>query len=235
MAAVKHWVIVPAAGNSRRMGEVFQPKQYLPLVGRTVLEWALAPFLGRTDCNGIIVVLARDDKLWRNSQLSSHPKVTTAIGGTERADSVRAGLVALAGRADDRDWVLVHDAARPCLRAEDLDRLLRELQDDEVGGLLAAPVVDTLKRADEESRVAETVSRSALWRALTPQMFRLGVLRQALSAAQERNISVTDEAQAIEALGLHPRLVAGDPDNVKVTVAEDLQRAERMLRSWNVP
>lgn len=234
MAVVKHWVIVPAAGNSRRMGDVFQPKQYLQLVGRTVLEWALAPFLARTDCDGIIVVLARDDQLWRKSQLSSHPKITTAIGGTERADSVSAGLVALAGRAHDRDWVLVHDAARPCLRAEDLDRLLRELQDDEVGGLLAAPVVDTLKRADEGSRVAETISRSALWRALTPQMFRLGVLRQALSAAKERNIPVTDEAQAIEALGLRPRLVAGDPDNVKVTVQEDLQRAERTLRSRSV-
>src|SRR5918992_3920576 len=196
MAAVKHWVVVPAAGSSRRMGNVFQPKQYLDLLGRTVLEWALAPFLARTDCHGIIVVLARDDQLWRKSQLRAHPKITTAIGGTERSDSVSAGLVALAGRADDRDWVLVHDAARPCLRAEDLDRLLHELQNDEIGGLLAAPVVDTLKRADDADRVAETISRQALWRALTPQMFRLGALRQALGTAKERNLAVTDEAQA---------------------------------------
>jgi 2-C-methyl-D-erythritol 4-phosphate cytidylyltransferase len=235
MAAVKHWVIVPAAGSSRRMGDVFQPKQYLHLLGRTVLEWSLAPFISRIDCNGVIVVLARDDQLWRKSPLSAHPKITTAIGGTERADSVSAGLVALAGRADDRDWVLVHDAARPCLRAEDLDRLLRELQNDEVGGLLAAPVVDTLKRVDDAERVAETISRQAVWRALTPQMFRLGALRQALSAAKERNLAVTDEAQAIEALGLRPRLIAGDPDNVKITLPEDLQRAERLLRSRSAP
>jgi 2-C-methyl-D-erythritol 4-phosphate cytidylyltransferase len=235
MAAIKHWVVVPAAGSSRRMGDVFQPKQYLDLLGRTVLEWSIAPLLARADCNGIIVVLAREDKLWRDSQLSSHPKITTAIGGTERADSVAAGLVALAGRADDRDWVLVHDAARPCLRDEELDRLLRELQNDETGGLLAAPVVDTLKRADDSDRVVQTVSRSALWRALTPQMFRLGVLRQALNVVKERNIAVTDEAQAIETLGLRPRLVAGDPDNIKVTLPEDLQRAERLLRSRSVP
>jgi 2-C-methyl-D-erythritol 4-phosphate cytidylyltransferase len=235
MAAVKHWVVVPAAGSSRRMGDVFQPKQYLQLLGRTVLEWALAPFLARSDCNGIIVVLARDDQLWRTLQLSAHPRITTAIGGTERSDSVSAGLVALAGRADDRDWVLVHDAARPCLTAEDLDRLLRELQSDEVGGLLAAPIVDTLKRGDDAERVAETISRQALWRALTPQMFRLDTLRRALSAAKESNIAVTDEARAIEALGLRPRLVAGDPDNVKITLPEDLRRAERLLRSRSAP
>lgn len=235
MAAVRHWVVVPAAGGSRRMGDVFQPKQYLRLLDRAVLEWAVAPFLARADCDGVVVVLAREDQLWRDSTLSSHPRLATAIGGTERADSVTAGLVALAGRADDRDWVLVHDAARPCLRAEDLDRLLRELQNDEVGGLLAAAVVDTLKRADEADRIAETVSRGALWRALTPQMFRVGVLRRALSAAKERGIAVTDEAQAIEALGLRPRLVAGDPDNIKITVPDDLQRAERLLRSRSAP
>ena len=146
-------------------------------------------------------------------------------------DSVLAGLNALEARAAARDWVLVHDAARPCLPGSDLDRLLAELSDDEVGGLLAAPVVDTLKRADDQQRVDQTVSRERLWRALTPQMFRFDLLRRALQNAVDNRVAVTDEAQAVEALGLHPKLIAGDADNVKITLPEDLPRAERILRA----
>lgn len=146
-------------------------------------------------------------------------------------DSVLAGLRALETRAAASDWVLVHDAARPCLSNADLDRLLTELTNDDVGGLLAAPVVDTLKRADDDQRVAQTVSREKLWRALTPQMFRFELLRRALLSAVDNRVAVTDEAQAVEALGLRPKLIAGDADNVKITLPEDLPRAERILRA----
>ena len=219
----RYRAVVPAAGASRRMGVEGLPKQYLPLAGRTVIEWSLAPFLDDDLCETVVVVLAPDDRHWRQLAVASHAKVKTVTGGAERIDSVRAGLAAL--HALDTDWVLVHDAARPCLRAHDLRRLLEEVWDDEVGGLLAAPVVDTLKRADSTSRAVETVPRQSLWRALTPQMFRYGALSRALAVAK----GATDDAQAIEAQGLEPRLVAGDPDNLKITVPGDLERAARVL------
>lgn len=146
-------------------------------------------------------------------------------------DSVLAGLKKLAAHAAASDWVLVHDAARPCLQRADLRRLTEQLRNDAVGGLLAAPVVDTLKRADDGDRVAQTVSREKLWRALTPQMFRRDVLQRALQSAMANGVAVTDEAQAVEALGLRPRLIAGDADNIKITLPEDMFRAERILRS----
>jgi 2-C-methyl-D-erythritol 4-phosphate cytidylyltransferase len=225
-----YWVVVPAAGSARRMGAAV-PKQYLPLAGRTVIEWALAPFLLREATSGVVVVLAEGDPRWSQTDLSRHAKVIPTTGGTERMDSVLAGLKALETRAAARDWVLVHDAARPCLSSEDLDRLLMELAEDEVGGLLAAPVVDTLKRADHQQRIDQTVPREKLWRALTPQMFRFELLRRALQSAVENRVAVTDEAQAVEALGLRPKLIAGDADNVKITLPEDLPRAERILRA----
>jgi len=230
----KYWVVVPAAGSSRRMASSGLPKQYLQLAGRSVIEWALAPFLERPDCARIVVVVAEQDRHWREQALAHHhPKISTAIGGAERVDSVRAGLRALVSLANQDDWVLVHDAARPCLRATDLSRLIDEVADDGVGGLLGAPVVDTLKRADASDRVHATVSRESLWRALTPQMFRYGVLDRALRAAQDAGVVPTDEAQAVEALGLQPRLVRGDPDNIKITQPEDIERAERLLKSWS--
>ncbi|HEX7116228.1 MAG TPA: 2-C-methyl-D-erythritol 4-phosphate cytidylyltransferase [Steroidobacter sp.] len=222
--------MVPAAGQARRMGGT-TPKQYLQLAQRSVIEWALAPFLEHPSCEGIVVVIAADDRHWPQLEVSRHPKIRSAPGGLERMDSVRSGLQALAARAQERDWVLVHDAARPCLAAGELDRLIGQLRNEEVGGLLAIPVVDTLKRADADERVSETVSRTALWRALTPQMFRYGVLERALTQAAMAGQAVTDEAQAVEALGLKPRLVRGDPDNIKITLTEDLARAELVLRS----
>ena len=229
----KRWVVIPAAGSSRRMASSGPPKQYLQLAGRTVLEWSIAPFLERADCERIIVVIADNDPHWSRESLARHPKISTSLGGVERIDSVRAGLRALVSLADEDDWVLVHDAARPCLLATDLSRLIDELADDPVGGLLGAPVVDTLKRADASDRVQATVSRESLWRALTPQMFRYGVLDRALRAAREAGTTPTDEAQAIEALGLQPRLVRGDPDNIKITLPEDIERATRLLETWS--
>lgn len=207
------------------------PKQYLPLAGRTVIEWSLAPFLQRARTGGVVVVLAESDQRWSQTTLAGHAKIITTIGGAERMNSVLAGLKALESRAAANDWVLVHDAARPCLSSADLDRLLNELSGDEVGGLLAAPVVDTLKRVDDQQRVAQTVPREKLWRALTPQMFRFELLRRALQSAVANSVAVTDEAQAVEALGLSPKLVAGDADNMKITLPEDLPRAERILRA----
>jgi 2-C-methyl-D-erythritol 4-phosphate cytidylyltransferase len=233
MAVAKYWVIVPAAGSSRRMGSSDAPKQYLQLAGRTVIEWSLAPLLQRPECERIVVVLAEQDPHWPKQKLAQHAKVVTAIGGAHRADSVRAGLNLIARSAAERDWVLVHDAARPCLRSHDLNNLMTELADDDVGGLLAAPVVDTLKRSGAGDRVLETVARTSLWRALTPQMFRYGVLHRALTVAHEANLVPTDEAQAVEALGLQPRLIRGHPDNTKITLPEDLQRAERLLATWS--
>lgn len=230
--ASKFWVVVPAAGSARRMGATV-PKQYLPLAGRTVIEWSLAPFLAHESVASIVVALADQDPHWSHTQLAYNARIVTTTGGKERMDSVVAGLRALHGAAPD-DWVLVHDAARPCLAAVDVERLLDELRDDAVGGLLAAPVVDTLKRADDDGRVAQTVAREKLWRALTPQMFRRDILQRALEAALTQGIAVTDEAQAVEALGLRPRLVAGDADNIKITLPEDLLRAERILRSRSV-
>ena len=211
------------------------PKQYLPLAGRTVLEWSLAQFLAHEDFSLIVVVLAPEDAWWGRLAIADDPRLQTAIGGAERIHSVLAGLTTLAGRADAQDWVLVHDAARPCLSAADLRRLMAKLSDDDVGGLLAAPVIDTLKRADPSDRVLATVSRDLLWRALTPQMFRYGLLKRALEQAIDNNVAATDESQAVESLGLHPRLVHGDADNIKITIPEDLERAERILKDGGRP
>jgi 2-C-methyl-D-erythritol 4-phosphate cytidylyltransferase len=219
------WVVLPAAGSARRMGGDV-PKQYLPIGGRAVIELALQPFLQLHECRGIAVVLAKEDRRWADLPVAKEPRVRTTNGGAERADSVRAGLDALQG-AEDSDWVLVHDAARPCLSQDDLLTLLTTLRDDEVGGLLAAPVVDTLKRASADERVANTIDRTALWRALTPQMFRFGVLRRALHSAA----GATDDSQAVEAIGYAPKLVRGSSENIKVTIADDLLRAERILMS----
>lgn len=211
------------------MGATVVPKQYLQLRGRSVLEWSAAPFLARTDCAGVVVVLAADDKQWSGLELSRNPRVAIVVGEAERWGSVQRGLQSLRDRAGQDDWILVHDAARPCLSRHDLQQLIDAVQADDVGGLLAAPVSDTLKRSDRAGRVDATVDRTGLWRALTPQMFRYGLLDRALTEAIARRVSVTDEAQAIELLGSRPRLVAGSADNIKITVPEDLQRAEHIL------
>jgi 2-C-methyl-D-erythritol 4-phosphate cytidylyltransferase len=221
------WAVVPAAGSGRRMGAAVA-KQYLPLCGRPLLEHALAPLLACARIEAVVLVVAAEDTRWREL-CAQEERLLSAPGGEERAHSVRNGLERLADRAAVDDWVLVHDAARPCLTAAELDALFSALDDDPVGGLLAVPLADTLKAADEAGRVVRTVPREGLWRALTPQMFRYGVLRQALAAALAAGIAVTDEAAAIEHAGHRPILVRGREANIKVTGPEDLALAEAIL------
>jgi 2-C-methyl-D-erythritol 4-phosphate cytidylyltransferase len=228
--AVRRWAIVPAAGHGARFRSDL-PKQYTLLLGRPLLSWTLRALLAEPRIDGIVVPLARGDTRWRGLPEFADPRIRRCTGGARREHSVACGLDALENDARDTDWVLVHDAARPCLRRHDLELLFGALDADPVGGLLAVPVSDTLKRADSEQRVCATVARDRLWRALTPQMFRRGPLRRALRLCLERDRSVTDEASAIESLGLQPRLVRGRADNIKVTNPEDAALAEAILRS----
>jgi len=224
----RHFAIVPAAGSGSRMAAA-RPKQYLSLLGRPLIHHALSVLCAAPAIDAVFVVLSVDDTEWATHDWSAlGPKLRPLFcGGATRADSVLGGLRAIAGEAAAGDWVLVHDAARPCLAPWHVAKLVRELAHDEVGGLLAVPVADTLKRADEHRHVCETVPRDSLWQAQTPQMFRYAMLRRALEGARE----VTDEASAIEAAGLRPRLVQGDATNLKVTYPLDLHLAEWILEN----
>ncbi len=224
----RHYAIVPAAGSGSRFGAE-KPKQYLDLLGRPLIFHTLAALTACPDIERVWVVLAPDDPWWPRYDWSElGPKLETVrCGGATRAESVGNGLQAAAMVAADDDWILVHDAARPCLSAVMLDALFAELADDPVGGILAVPVADTLKRADGEQRVAATEPRDGLWQAQTPQMFRYGQLEKALKNEK----SVTDEAGAIEALGLKPKLVRADSTNLKVTYPADLTLAAMILRA----
>jgi len=224
---MRYWLVMPAAGSGSRFGDPV-PKQYARLCGRTVIEWALAPFLCDPRCAGAVVALAAVDAHWQRLVPQS-PLVETATGGARRSDSVRNALRALSGRALADDWVLVHDAARPCLTETDRDRLLEKLAQHHLGGLLATPQADTLKRAAADQTVATTLDRSSLWRALTPQMFRYAPLCAALDAANSARRCPGDEAQAFEWLGEHPALVEGSAANLKITNASDLSLAEALL------
>lgn len=233
--SVRYCVIMPAAGSGRRMAAGDnKPKQYLKLIDKTVIEWSLSTFIDDERCAAIVVVLSKQDAHWPTLAISKHPKIRTANGGAERADSVRNGLLALQGNANVREWasewILVHDAARPCLQLVDVDALLSAVSADQglAGGLLAIPVADTLKQV-ELNKVVNTVPRNNLWRAQTPQMFRFDVLHRALQSAHMSK--VTDESSAVELLGYQPRIVAGCADNIKVTVADDLLLAEYILKS----
>lgn len=224
---MRYWLVMPAAGSGRRFGDRM-PKQYAPLHGRTVLEWALAPFLSDGRCAGAVVVIAPSDTWWPKIAERISP-VTVAQGGGERAESVRSGLQALTRKANADDWVLVHDAARPCLSNADRDRLLEQGGAHAVGGLLAVRASETLKRAQSDQSVESTVDRADLWRAGTPQMFRFARLVEALDRALTAKRFPTDEAQALEWLGDHPLLVEGSAANIKVTSPEDLKIAEALL------
>ncbi|MDU9393188.1 2-C-methyl-D-erythritol 4-phosphate cytidylyltransferase [Pseudomonas sp. zfem002] len=217
------WAVIPAAGVGARMA-ADRPKQYLQLGGRTILEHSLNCFLDHPSLKGMVVSLAADDPYWPGLACASDLRIQRAAGGRERADSVLNALLLLhAQGAADSDWVLVHDAARPNLARSDLDHLLAELAEDPVGGLLAVPARDTLKRADADGRVVATVDRSTIWQAYTPQMFRLGALHRALADSLVADVAITDEASAIEWAGQAPRLIEGRSDNIKVTRPEDLE------------
>jgi 2-C-methyl-D-erythritol 4-phosphate cytidylyltransferase len=233
---MKYWLVMPAAGSGRRF-QGDQPKQYAPLLDRTVIEWALAPFLGDPRCAHGVVVIAEGDASWHRvaARLGSE-RVSATSGGGERSVSVRRGLSALAGRAAPEDWVLVHDAARPCLAAGDLEMLLARVDAHGGGGLLATRAADTLKQAQPgatpgDVTSARTVDRAELWRALTPQMFRYAALGAALDAAHASGRHPTDEAQALEWRGESPLLVEGAATNWKLTTSADLKLAEAVLRA----
>ena len=228
LSGLRYWAVIPAAGVGTRMQEDV-PKQYLSINHKTILEHTLERFCSHPKIEGVVVAISGNDDIWQTLGISSQPKITVVEGGVERCHSVLNGLRALSDQASSNDWVLVHDAARPCLRIEDINRLIDTLEGHDVGGLLGLPVRDTMKRADTTGAIQETVDRECLWHALTPQMFHLGALIDALENALSNNLIVTDEAQAIELYGLQPVLVEGHPDNIKITRNNDLALAELFL------
>jgi 2-C-methyl-D-erythritol 4-phosphate cytidylyltransferase len=218
------FALVPAAGCGSRMGSEL-PKQYIQLAGQPMIYHALLTLCASSDVNTVFVVLAPDDAYWHGYDWSPFGDKLQPLfcGGETRAESVLNGLMAAELELDD--WLLVHDAARPCLSHKQLARLIEVLRDDEVGGILAVPVADTLKRADAECRIVHTENREGVWQAQTPQMFRMGLLLQALRTTK----NVTDDASAVEALGFHPKLVPGSSSNFKVTYPQDIELAELLL------
>lgn len=225
-SARKYWAVVPAAGVGKRMGGS-TPKQYLPLLGKTILERTLDRLLESANIVGVVVAISAGDEYWPEiAPRYVGAQLHVAQGGQERCHSVLNALVFLTQFADSEDWVLVHDAARPCLSAADLTKLMSVLSADDVGGILGVPVADTLKRVEAGKDIVATVDRNQLWRALTPQMFRLSTLRNALEQALAAGVLVTDEASAIEWIGLRPQIVEGSPENIKITLPQDLWLAE---------
>ncbi|NHB88361.1 2-C-methyl-D-erythritol 4-phosphate cytidylyltransferase [Photorhabdus tasmaniensis] len=226
--------LVPAAGIGSRMNSDC-PKQYLSIAGKAVIEHTLAALLAHPRIQRVVVVLNPADTQFQFLEVASNPRITTVIGGKQRADSVLAGLNHLAHLAgNDNRWVLVHDAARPCLHHDDLERLLQLAETDEqgnmaCGGILASPVSDTMKRGGVGQVIDHTVERQDLWHALTPQFFPLMLLRDSLSKALSQHANITDEASALEYCGYQPVLVHGRSDNIKVTRREDLALAEFYL------
>jgi len=221
------WCVVPAAGRGTRVGGD-RPKQYQWLAGRPLIEHTLARLAAHPQIAGLLVMLSAGDPHWSGVEALQGKPVRTAVGGTERSDSVLAGLDALPAVVGMDDFVLVHDAARPCVRLADIDKLI-ELAAATDGGLLGAPLRDTLKHADAADRVERTEARERRWRAFTPQMFRRGPLSTALREAARLGMKVSDEAMAMEQAGFAPLLVEGAEDNIKVTTAADFALAEFLL------
>ena len=205
------------------------PKQYLPLAGSSVIETTLRTLLKVPDLQGIVVVLDPDDPYWERTQFHDHPLIHRAHGGSERANSVLSGLDTLLELATEDDWVVVHDAARPCVRIEDIIRLQWACERNPHGAILGMQVRDTMKIADQNQAIQSTAPRENLWHAFTPQMFPLGMLKSALEAALEAKESITDEASAMERAGFHPQLVQGESDNLKITNPSDLALADFYL------
>lgn len=233
-ATFRHWAIIPAAGAGSRVGSA-TPKQYLPINDTTVIEASLDCFLKHPEIAGVVVALHEGDQHWATLSVASNEKIHTVVGGESRADSVNNAVEYLINTpADDKDFVLVHDAARPCLRYSDLELLISTLETDEVGGVLASPVSDTLKLVKSKEQtvntVSETLDRDKIWRAFTPQMFRLKLLKQALTHSKDKSIVITDEASAIEAINQQVKLLKGHSDNIKITHQEDLELAEVILK-----
>ncbi len=230
------WSAVPAAGVGKRMGTE-RPKQYLALCGKPVIQHTLERLLTLNETQGAVVAISAEDEWWAELGLSEKLSaqfsklLLLAEGGAERFHTVLNALDCLSEIANQEDWVMVHDAARPCVPLADLQKMVQELANTNhlVGGILAAPVTDTIKQSDDAGNIEKTVDRSSLWRALTPQMFRLGMLRDALQSAIMAGKTVTDEAQAMELAGYTPYLVEGSAENIKITHPGDLIIAEQIL------
>ena len=223
----RFFVVVPAAGVGKRMGSDM-PKQYLPLLGKTVIERTIATLLDEPLFERIIITVRADDTRWQSLDLLHDTRIDIVDGGVERCHSVLNGLKHLSSFANKNDWVLVHDVARPCIATSDIQRLITELSDHPVGGILAVPVSDTVKQVDGKA-ITGTVDRSLLWRAQTPQMFRYHLLLESLSSGIERGLSLTDEASAIELAGHQAEVVEAMSVNLKITRPEDLALAEHYL------
>ena len=226
---VKYWAVVPAAGVGKRM-QADRPKQYMEIDGRPLIEHAISRLIADPHIEGVVVAISAEDEYWPELEICVDKPLWVAPGGVERCHSVLNALQELGTHANDEDWVLIHDAARPCVRPSDIANLIAQLADDPIGGLLAVPVRDTMKRAGSNRRVISTEEREGLWHALTPQMFRFGKLRHALEQAIEDEALVTDESSAMELAGYEPLLVEGNADNIKVTRPEDLALATFYLQ-----
>lgn len=228
----KVWVVIPAAGVGKRMQSDI-PKQYLKINDRCVLQHTLDCFSHHSDIEGIIVALHTDDPYWNTSNIDLPSiKLYTVDGGDERSDSVLNALeyLSLIEKLSDSTWIMVHDAARPCLISNDIDALLSIRQENTIGGILATPVRDTMKRSNpENNEILHSENRENLWHALTPQLFRLGDLRDSLRHAHEKGLVITDEASALEAQGESPLLIEGDSNNIKITQPADLELAKLFL------
>jgi 2-C-methyl-D-erythritol 4-phosphate cytidylyltransferase len=222
--------VVPAAGVGVRM-LADRPKQYLLLAGKTVLEQTLSRLLKHPKVVGIVLVLGVDDLYWTESYLASDPRILIARGGAQRSHSVLNGLNRLAQIISTQEWVMVHDAARPCISHEDLDSLILATANTKDGLVLGAPVRDTMKQADDSARILATLDRNTLWHAFTPQIFRLGELVKALTTCIDKNLPVTDEASAMEHCGYHPQMLQGSEQNIKITRPMDLILAELILKT----
>ncbi len=230
------WAIVPAAGIGKRMQSVI-PKQYLSLNGRPVLEYTINALLKNKNITGLVVALQTNDAYWADIKIDSKKPVLRTTGGNQRVDSVLNAIEKLFMTPQfnaKTDWVMVHDAVRPCLRQQDIDKLVNEVGQDNHGGLLALPVRDTIKRQKADSAsitVDETIERANLWHALTPQYFPAASLKKALQKAQQKNLTITDESSAMELVGFSPKLVQGYEDNIKITRPDDLRLASLYLQS----
>ncbi len=224
---IPFWLVIPAAGIGQRTGNDL-PKQYQMLAGKTVLEHTLNAFLPLTGLQGIIIALHPDDQHFAGLALNDK-RIDTVTGGKERADSVLNALHSLTDRITPDSWVLVHDAARPCVKTGEVASMLQALDGEEVGGIMAVPASDTIKRVAENGEILGTEVRDSLWHAQTPQMFRHGLLRESLQRALDENVAVTDEASALESQGYQPKVFQGKRSNIKITLPEDFAIATEIL------
>ena len=227
MSDNKIWCVVPAAGVGQRMAADI-PKQYLPLQNATILDITLHRLQASKEIDEIVIAINPNDQRWQQQYAPLYPDIHTVTGGSSRADSVLNAIQWIKSQTTSNDWVLVHDAARPCITSSDISKLLELTSTDAIGGLLATAMTDTVKQASA-GKVDATLQRDSLWRAFTPQLFKIDLLEKALTAAKNNSIDVTDESSAIEQLGFQPVIVQGRADNIKITSAVDLQMANYII------